>query len=108
MTLHIINQSPRRSDALQQCPIQQCPLQQCLSVCQPDDAILLIEGALELLKDESLTQRLLTASTPRKFFALLPDDTARAMTINMLKNVQPIDYKTFVELVVEHHPIVSW
>lgn len=98
MTLHIINQSPQRGDALRDC----------LSVCRRGDCVLLIEDALELLKEASLVQSLFGLEAQVKVFALLPSGDHHHLSENITKIIQPIDFHGFVSLSAAHAPSVSW
>lgn len=98
MTLHIINQHPQHSEALSQC----------LSVCQPGDCVLLIEAALDILTDEPLLERLLAPHGHIKCFALLPNRPTQDFIHSVNKIIHLIDFEGFVNLSIDHYPVVSW
>lgn len=98
MILHLVNQSPRHSDALQQC----------LSACQPGDAVLLLDDGLSLLGDLQLLEEY-TAATPQvRWLALIGDQQSTESIQNLKNEIQLIDFKEFVDLAIDYYPTVSW
>lgn len=92
--LHIINQSPFTSDSLQRC----------LRTIRTNDHLLLIEdGVIAALKNSAFfTKNILN------YYALETDIIARGLQNKINTDVKLINYDQFVELTIQHHPILSW
>jgi len=89
--LHIVNQSPFSSDALQSC----------LKHALPDSAILLIEDGV-LAASNHTDFKTLTV------YALIPDLAARGLSDKINPTITAIDYDGFVALAEKHSPIQHW
>lgn len=90
--LHIINQSPFNSSALQNC----------IRVAQAKDVILLIEDAVFAAIDFPAQKNELT------IYALESDIQARGLSEKISPSIQLIDYSGFVDLTIQHTPIQTW
>lgn len=86
-TLHIINQSPWRSDSWGRC----------LSLLSEGDALILIEDAVYAVSRDDL---------PANCYVLEPDLQARGLTPR--DAVTCVDYPGFVDLTCRHSRSVSW
>lgn len=99
-TLHTVNKSP----------FEQRTLRACMDVCQPGDAILLIEdgvyGALPASPDSKALQAL--RDRPVELFALEPDLRARGLLQRTSADISIVDYDHFVQLSVAHATLQSW
>ncbi|GAB3107344.1 sulfurtransferase complex subunit TusB [Aestuariicella hydrocarbonica] len=87
MTLHIINQCP------------QGEFQKQYGVILENDCVVLIEDGVEWASRQTL---------PKNCYALAEDLNRRDVRMPNESGVHRITYPQFVELCVEHHPIVSW
>lgn len=99
-TLHTVNKSP----------FDQRTLSACIDVCQPGDALLLIEngvyGALPASPEAAALEAL--GDRPVKIFALGADLQARGLGECIADNISVVDYEEFVSLCVTHRTIQSW
>ena len=87
--LHIINQSKN--------------IQRCLQSMQKNDVILLIQdGVIAALKNSELMASNILC------YALEEDVIARGLQDQMSPQIKLINYAQFVELTLQHHPILSW
>lgn len=98
MALHIINQSPEHSSALQQCH----------AVSLPGDGIVLIELAAEMATDETLWKSYLEDDRDIKYYVLAADLPSPDSINNLSNKIQLIDFTGFVDLCTEHNPVISW
>jgi tRNA 2-thiouridine synthesizing protein B len=96
--LHIVNKSPS----------ERANLQSCLRHAQPGAAVLLIEdGVYGALKGTLVADELRSAKNLR-IYALREDIDARGIGGKVVDGITLIDYGGFVDLVVEHSPIMAW
>lgn len=99
-TLHTVNKSP----------FDQRTLHACIDVCQPGDAILLIEdgvyGALHASPEADALQRLMGSGV--EVFALKHDLQARGLLERTADTIQVVGYTEFVTLCVTHKTVQSW
>lgn len=95
MTLHIVNQSPFSSNALQDC----------LENFAQGDALLLIEDGVYALQGDFFR-----AIPGARIYCLQVDTAARAQqaTASAKPNVEVINDVRWVQLCTQHNPIVSW
>lgn len=93
-TLHIVNKSPFRTDALQRC----------LMLTAPGDSIMLIEDGVLAVNLATLADSL--SGRNIKCFALSDDITARGVNVTDT-GVRSVDAAGFVTLVCEHRNSVS-
>ena len=92
MTLHILNTSPSDRNTFLSCS----------DALAEEDVLLLIEdGAYWLLPQH----RADLARIPARVVVLSPDRQARGVEAD---NVPEVDDAGFVELTVQHQPVVSW
>ncbi len=98
--LHIIKKSPYESSALKDAVNY---------INQNDDVVLLIEDGIYAAKKGGKFEELLKNLTQKNsVYCLLADIKARGIQENeLLENIKIIDYKGFVEKVVEHNPM-TW
>ena len=98
--LHIVNQSPFGSDAVQAC----------LKRLQNDATVLLIEDAVYAARAPSpVAERLQAALASNACYALSADLMARGLQQRQLiAGIQVVDYAGFVDLVTAHDKAVSW
>lgn len=97
--LHLVNKSPTRSPALQQC------LKRAGDGC----SILLMEDAVyAAMVETALSPQIKKQMKSIRFYALEPDIKARGISDRMIAGIKCIDYDGFVKLAVKHHPIQSW
>ncbi len=98
--LHIIKKSPYESSALNDAVNY---------INQNDDVVLLIEDGIYAAKKGGKFEELLKNLTQKNsVYCLLADIKARGIQENeLLENIKIIDYKGFVEKVVEHNPM-TW
>ncbi|GAA5523657.1 protein TusB [Microbulbifer aestuariivivens] len=95
MALHIVNQSPYRSSALNDC----------LAAMAGGDALLLIEDAVYAA---GMTPAALPMEKPipAETYCLKADAKARGVSVS--EKIPQIDDDHWVTLCVQHTPIVSW
>lgn len=93
-TLHIVNKSPFRTDALQRC----------LTLVAPGDSIILIEDGVLGVNLPALATDIQARSI--SCFALMEDLTARSLSIAGT-DIRATDVDGFVGLVCEHRNSVS-
>lgn len=97
--LHTVNKSPSERNAFDAC----------LHHATPGDAVLLIEdGVYAALRDSHFTPRLQEALQSLRVYALRPDVEARGIGNKLLEGVVLVDYGGFVDLTVEHSPVMAW
>ena len=98
--LHIIKKSPYESSALNDAVNY---------IGQNDDVVLLVEDGVYAAKKGCKFEALLRNLTQKNsVYCLLADIKARGIQENELaENIKVIDYKGFVEKVVEHNPM-TW
>lgn len=99
-TLHTVNKSP----------FSHTTLASCLSVCQPGDALLLIEdGVYAALPSSPQAEQLRHArSAGIRVYALEPDLIARGLAEQHVEAIELTDYAGFVRLSVEQRRTQSW
>jgi len=73
-------------------------LASCLQTAADDDSILLIEDGVYAA----------TQPQPRALLAIDVDVQARGISSRLTENTKVIGYAEFVELTVQHNPIVTW
>ena len=98
--LHIIKKSPYESSAFNDAVNY---------IGQNDDVVLLVEDGVYAAKKGGKFEGLLRNLTQKNsVYCLLADIKARGIQENeLLENIKVIDYKGFVEKVVEHNPM-TW
>ncbi len=94
-TLHLIDKSPARSDALAAC----------LRVIAADDALLLIEDGVYAAVAGSTAAATLPGHTTH---ALGADVSARGLQRRLAREVKVIDESGFVELALHCDRVMSW
>ncbi|UZJ45513.1 sulfurtransferase complex subunit TusB [Marinimicrobium sp. C6131] len=99
-TLHTVNKSP----------FEHRTLRACIDVCQPGDAVLLLEDGVYGALPASPEASALTTLQARKIevYALEADLRARGLIDRIAVGVSVADYATFVALSVAHNTIQSW
>lgn len=99
-TLHTVNKSP----------FSHTTLASCLDLCQPGDALLLIEnGVYAALASSPQAEQLRQAHKDGvHLYALESDLSARGLTGPKLEAIELIDYAGFVLLSVEQQRTQSW
>ena len=93
MTLHIVSKSPYSSSALDDC----------LKACAREDAIFLIEDGVYAAQPDETRQAQFAG---KSVYCLQADAEARG--VSAPATITTIDENRWVELCVEHNPIVSW
>lgn len=97
--LHTVNKSPTASNSLESC----------LKHLKKGAAILLIEdGVYGALKNTSTTKMVEKVLDTYPVYALNPDINARGMKGRIIDGIELIDYRGFVDLVVEHPNVLAW
>ena len=96
-SLHIISSSSERRTAVENC----------LQAASPGDTVLLIGNGV-FLAVGPVFARLAKRAAHTSWCALVSDVTSRGIGPHISAQVQQIDDGAFVDLVVSHHPIVSW
>lgn len=97
--LHTVNKSPFERNAFQDC----------LRHASAGSVILLIEdGVYAAVRNTDSASRLETMTNTIRFLALRADVEARGLHDKLLPDVELIDYDGFVDLVVEHSPVMAW
>ncbi|WP_323844467.1 sulfurtransferase complex subunit TusB [Microbulbifer magnicolonia] len=91
MTLHIVSKSPYSSNALADC----------IGTFAEGDALLLIEDGVY-----ALSGRMPEGIAVSPVYCLRADVEARGLTVPA--SIQAIDDGRWVQLCLEHNPIVSW
>lgn len=99
-TLHTVNKSP----------FSHTTLASCLDLCQPGDALLLIEdGVYAVLASSPQAEQLLRARDAGvRLYALKSDLSARGLTDQHLEAIELTDYAGFVRLSIEQQRTQSW
>ncbi|MDQ2075663.1 sulfurtransferase complex subunit TusB [Marinimicrobium sp. ABcell2] len=99
-TLHTVNKSP----------FSHSTLASCLSICQPGDALLLIEdGVYGALASSPQAEQLRAVHAKGvRVYALEPDIEARGLVGRRLDEVELSDYAGFVRLSSELRCVQSW
>ncbi len=99
-TLHTVNKSP----------FDQRTLSACIAVCQPGDALLLIENGVYGSLPASPEAEALRALCERqvKVYALKADLQARGLIDRVADGITVVEYEEFVTLTVAHKTIQSW
>lgn len=92
MTLHILNTSPSDRNTFLSCSY----------ALAEEDTLLLIEDATYWLLPQ---HRADLARLPARVVVLAPDCQARGLEIS---NMPAVDDAGFVELTVQHAPVLSW
>lgn len=99
-TLHTVNKSPFTHNTLTSC----------LSICAPNDGILLLEdgvfGAMATAPCAARLAELITQGV--KVYALINDIKARGLQEKLLNKIVPTDYPGFVQLTIDHRCVQSW
>lgn len=93
-TLHLVNQSPARTDALDAC----------LSVMRAGDALLLLEDGVLA----ALGAHLDTCPAEIRIQVLGADADARGITARLSGRCERVDYAGFVAACTAHDRVVSW
>ncbi len=104
MTLHLINKSPARSSALNDC----------LSVLEFDNnsasAILLIEDAVYAALNRSsyayLQEKIKSLAIP--CYVLKEDMLLRGLHAGLIESFSIVDYAGFVQLSIDYNKVQSW
>ena len=97
--LHIVNKSPLQSRALESC----------LRTAQEGHSVLLIEDAVYAATPAGAQDAGLADALKRlKVYVLMPDLEARGMAARRLADIEPVDYRGFVDLVAGHSTTQSW
>lgn len=99
-TLHTVNKSP----------FEQRTLNACIEICQPGDALLLVENGVYGALAASPEADALAALRDRqvKIFALAADLQARGLSERLSDQVGVVGYEEFVRLCVAHDTTQSW
>lgn len=99
-TLHTVNKSP----------FDQRTLSDCIAVCQPGDALLLIEDGVygALPASPEITALRALCERQIKVYALEADLQARGLIDRIADDITVVDYAEFVTLSVAHNTIQSW
>jgi tRNA 2-thiouridine synthesizing protein B len=99
MTLHTWNKAA--TDA--------APLAHCLALLGSADTLLLLEEGVYALLDAAFMQRLqpLLAQGTR-LCALAEDLAARGLSARIPRQVEPVSYREFVALSLQHARVVNW
>ncbi|MGF1699960.1 sulfurtransferase complex subunit TusB [Photobacterium makurazakiensis] len=95
--LHIISSSPFQSQIFQQC----------LPLIAKNDAILLIQDAVVAATGQNSSLDGIKKSGV-KIYLLVSDLSARGLGGRINPDVEPVDYKGFVALTVEHETQMKW
>lgn len=97
--LHIIYKSPSESQSFENC----------LAACAPQDVILLIEnGVFCALLDSISGNQFVNLAKQKKVFLLAEHAIERGVLSRLIDNLQSIDFEGFVDLTVEHYPVLRW
>jgi tRNA 2-thiouridine synthesizing protein B len=97
--LHIINQSPYTSESLKRCE----------KMLGDSDVILLIEeGVYAAMTDTSISEVTTKILEKNKIFVLESDAQACGITEKIMPDIALISYEEFVDLTIQHHPILNW
>jgi len=98
--LHIVNKSPTDRNAFDTC----------FRMASPEDSILLIEdGVYAAVADAEFASKINTRLNDFSFYVLGPDVAARGLgDISLIKEIDVVDYKGFVDLVAENDLTQSW
>jgi tRNA 2-thiouridine synthesizing protein B len=92
--LHLVNKILNSSSTL-------------LSLLRPKDGILLLEeGVYQGIKTKDFVASCIARGA--RCYALLPDVSARGLHTQMHLEIELISYEQFVELSLQHHPILNW
>jgi tRNA 2-thiouridine synthesizing protein B len=97
--LHTVNKSPFERSAFDDC----------LRHAKPGSVVLLIEdGVYAAMQGTAPAARLQQLPRSIRVLALKADVEARGIRSKLLKDIDVVDYAGFVDLVVEHAPVMSW
>ncbi len=96
--LHTINKSPFEKNLLSSC----------LKVIDDDSVVLFIEDGVIGATKNNKSVSLAALRSEGRVFALQNDLEARGLSSKVLDDIKLVDYKDFVNLVVEHGTPVSW
>lgn len=96
-SLHIINASSERRAALDNC----------LRAASPGDTILLVGNGV-FWAVASMFEGIVKRTSGVTCVALSADVASRGIGHLVTRAIQQVDDAAFVDLVVAHHPIVSW
>jgi tRNA 2-thiouridine synthesizing protein B len=97
--LHTVNKSPFERSALDDC----------LRYAQPGSTILLIEdGVYAAQRGTQHSARVEQAAGTVRILALRADVEARGLQDKLLACIGLVDYGGFVDLVIEHAPVMPW
>jgi len=97
--LHTVNKSPSERNTLESC----------LKNSKDGSAILFIEDGVYGALDNTIHSDMVKeAMKSKKMYALFPDIEARGMQDKVIDGIKMIDYKGFVDLVVEQNTVQSW
>ena len=98
-TLHTVNKSPARGDALARCA----------RLAAPGDAVLLIEdGVYAALRGSDALATLEPLAGACRVYVLAPDARARGIERRLTDRVECVDDAGFVALAADHARVVSW
>jgi tRNA 2-thiouridine synthesizing protein B len=97
--LHTVNKSPFERNSLESC----------LKVMDDKSVVLLIEDGVIGASKTSKSSLVETVASNGRVFALKGDLSARGISEDkVIDGIQLVDYKGFVDLVIEHGTSVSW
>ncbi len=97
--LHTVNKSPFERNALETC----------LRYGKAGSVILLIEdGVYGAINGTRFAPQLEKILGTISVYALQPDVEARGIQDRIMDGVKLVDYNGFVDLVVEHSPVMAW
>lgn len=96
--LHTVNKSPFEKNSLSTC----------VSLVDDKGVILLIEDGVIGAAEHTKSSVISDLAAQGRVYALAEDLTARGLINKVSKGINVVDYKGFVELVVEHGANASW
>lgn len=96
--LHIVNQSPYRSNSLASC----------LRMARAGHALLLTEDGVYAASAASAASEAMAACAGLRLYALEPDVQARGLAGRVAEGITLVDYAGFVALAAEHPTSHSW
>ena len=96
--LHTVNKSPFERNSLASC----------VANITDDGVILLIEDGVLGATNSTQSDLISNLANQGRIYALQADLEARGVTNKVMDGIKLVDYKGFVDLVVEHHATASW
>ncbi len=96
--LHMVNKSP----------LERCTLASCVAALDDGGVILLIEDGVIGATKTDRADLISNLANSGRVYALAGDLEARGIADKVLDGVKTIDYKGFVDLVVEHKTSAAW